>query len=132
MVSEEDLQVFTNIILENLKEEFSLKKLSGNLLNTITVEKNDEEIRINIPARTYNMLLYQQKGVVVHTGHGSYASKLDEQGSNFYVYPNGGTNGRYKINPKNHKDFVNRVVQKSLEQFVNIKGYEIVKREETV
>lgn len=131
-MNQEDLEFFANIILNNLKEEFSRKKLSGNLLNTVTVEQTEKgEIRINIPAQTYNMLLYQQKGVVVHTSHGSYASKLDEEGSSFYVYPNGTRKGSFKIKPGNHKDYVNELIQKSLRQFISMKQLKVARREDT-
>ena len=85
-VSNIDLSALQRIIVDKLNEEFSLKKLSGNLKNTISVEATANEIQIKIPAKTYNMLLYQTKGVVIHTSHGSYASKLDTVGSEFYAY----------------------------------------------
>ena len=109
-MGEKELELLAEIILKNLKEEFSIKHLSGNLINTITVEMLGNEIKINIPAQTYNMLLYQSKGVVVHTSHGSYASKLDEEGSNFMIYPNETRKGSYRIHPRNHIGYIDRVI----------------------
>lgn len=98
-----------------LKKEFGEKHLSGNLLKTIQViSTGDGDYIIRIPAETYNMLLYQKEGVIVHTSHGSYAKKLDEEGSSFMVYPNDNRKGSYRINPGNHKGFVDRVIKEAL------------------
>ena len=85
MVTKGELTELANIIVENIKEEFSTKHLSGNLINTIQVIDSPEGIKVEIPARTYNMLLFQQKGVIVHTSHGSYASKLNDKGVYFDI-----------------------------------------------
>ena len=114
---EEILTSLSNIIIQNLKEEFSRKKLSGNLINTIEVEISSDEVKIHIPAKTYNMLLFQTKGVVVHTNNGSYASKLDEEGSSFMVYPQGTRKGSHRVNPRNHIGFIDRVINKSIREW---------------
>ena len=116
-MGEKELEMLADIILKNLKEEFSIKKLSGNLLNTIKVEKANDEINIHIPAQTYNMLLYQTKGVVVHTSHGSYASKLNEEGSSFMVYPQGTRKGSKRIYPRNHKGYIDKIIDKSIKEW---------------
>lgn len=130
MVPQEMLDLLSRIVIRKIEEEFSIKKLSGNLVNTITIEQSENEIKINIPAQTYNMLLYQEKGVVVHTSNGSYASKLDEEGSSFYVYPNGTRKGSYRINPRNHIGFVNKVVNEAIQEWSSIIGPEKVKKVE--
>lgn len=107
------------IIIKNLKEEFRIKHLSKNLINTIQIESYSDEIKIHIPAKTYNMLMYQTKGVVIHTSNGSYASKLDEVGSEFFLYPNGTRKGSYKIKPHNHKGYIERVINKSIQEWKN-------------
>ena len=116
-VGEKELQKLAEIIIKNLKEEFSVKHLSKNLVNTITVEMASDEIKIHIPAQTYNMLLYQSKGVVVHTSHGSYASKLDEEGSSFMDYPNGERKGSKRISPRNHKGYIDKVINMSIHEW---------------
>lgn len=116
-VGEKELKKLAEIIIKNLKEEFSVKHLSKNLINTIVVESANDEIKIHIPAQTYNMLLYQTKGVVVHTSHGSYASKLDEEGSSFIDYPNGQRKGSKRISPRNHKGYINEVINKSIREW---------------
>lgn len=116
-MGEEELELLASIIYKNLQEEFEAKHLSGNLLNTITIENLGGEINIKIPAQTYNMLLYQSKGVVVHTSHGSYASKLDEEGSSFMVYPEGTRKGSHRIYPRNHKGYIDKVISLAITEW---------------
>lgn len=116
-IGEKELRMLGEIIVQKLKEEFSLKHLSGNLVNTISVEMVSDEIKIRIPAQTYNMLLYQSKGVVVHTSHGSYASKLDEEGSSFMVYPGGERKGSHRVSPRNHKGYIDRIINSSIQDW---------------
>lgn len=117
-VSHEDLEKLAQIILKNIREEFEIKHLSGNLVNTIEVVNTPDGIQIVIPAQTYNMLLYQTKKVVVHTSHGSYASKLDKEGSSFMLYPTGTRKGSHRINPGNHKGFVDKVIESSINEWL--------------
>jgi len=119
-VGEKELQKLAEIIVKNLKEEFSIKHLSKNLINTIVVESASDEVKIHIPAQTYNMLLYQSKGVVVHTSHGSYASKLDEEGSSFMDYPNGERKGSKRISPRNHKGYIDKVINRSIHEWQSL------------
>lgn len=112
-------------IYKALKKEFEDKHLSKNLINTVEIlfDANGDYI-VKIPAQTYNMLLYQKKGVVVHTNHGSYAKKLDEQGSSFIVYPNDDRKGSFRINPGNHKGFVNKVINEAIIEWLSLNGIE--------
>lgn len=126
-MGEKELSLLASIIVKNLKEEFSLKHLSKNLINTIVVEEMAGEINIRIPAQTYNMLLYQEKGVVVHTSHGSYASKLDKEGSSFMVYPNGERKGSRRISPRNHKGYIDEVITAAIREWEGLIGKERVK-----
>lgn len=128
-MGEKELQMLSEIIVRKLKEEFAIKKLSGNLVNTITVEMQSNEIKINIPAQTYNMLLYQRKGVVVHTSNGSYASKLDETGSEFFVYPEGTRKGSHLIRPHNHKGYIERVISEAITEWRGLISGKVIKME---
>lgn len=128
-MGEKELQMLSEIIVRKLKEEFAIKKLSGNLINTITVEMQSNEIKINIPAQTYNMLLYQRKGVVVHTSNGSYASKLDEIGSEFFVYPEGTRKGSHLIRPHNHKGYIERVISEAITEWRGLISGKVIKME---
>ena len=114
-LSKEELESLADYIKVAIKNEFRDKHLSGNLMNTIAIEINsDSAIRVVIPAQTYNMLLFQQKHVIVHTSRGSYASKLDLEGSSFFVYPNKGRKGSYKVNPRNHIGYIDRVIDEAI------------------
>lgn len=116
-MGEKELKLLSDIIIKNLKEEFALKHLSRNLINTIRIEAASDEIKIHIPAQTYNMLLFQTKGVVVHTSHGSYASKLDKEGSSFMAYPKGTRKGSKRISPRNHKGYIDKVIDISINEW---------------
>ena len=116
-MGEKELKLLSDIIIKNLKEEFALKHLSRNLINTIRIEAASDEIKIHIPAQTYNMLLFQTKGVVVHTSHGSYASKLDEEGSSFMTYPKGTRKGSKRISPRNHKGYIDKIIDISINEW---------------
>lgn len=130
MVNQKSLQALANIIIKNLKEEFSIKRMSGNLINTIQVEEEQGNIKIIIPAQTYNMLLYQTKKVVVHTNNGSYASKLDEEGSSFMIYPKGTRKGSYRAKPGNHKGYIDTIINKSLTEWSQLSGFDIINKVE--
>lgn len=117
-ISYEELEQLAFIFQRKIQEEFSIKHLSGNLANTIEIVASDDNIQIIIPAKTYNMLLYQTKGVIVHTSHGSYASKLDKEGSEFFIYPNGTIKGRRKIKPRNHVGFVDKAIRDSIDEWL--------------
>lgn len=121
-LSHKDLEEITWIILDKIKEEFETKHMSGNLVNTIEIKNTQDSISIVIPARTYNMLMFQTKGVVIHTSHGSYASKLDKEGSQFYVYPNGTRKGSKRVKPGNHKGFIDKVVDEAVNEWMAKQG----------
>lgn len=128
---EEILTSLSNIIVKNLQEEFREKKLSGNLINTIQIEISADEVKIHIPAKTYDMLLFQAKGVVVHDGRGSYASKLDTTGSEFYIYPTMQKRGSFLIKPHNHIGYIERIINKSIREWrTTLKGMKYVRRED--
>lgn len=129
IVGEKELELLSDIIYKKLREEFEIKHLSGNLLHTIKISKTSDEIKIEIPAKTYNMLLYQTKGVVVHTNHGSYASKLDKEGSSFYTYNKGTRAGAIRIDPKNHKGYVDKVINGAIQEWRGILGEKVQKVE---
>ena len=116
IISDEKLVALSLLIVKELKKEFTEHKLSGNLLNTISVTREGEKIQVIIPAKTYNMLRYQTTGVLVHTGNRSYASKLDDVGSEFNVY---NRDGRYlyRAKPHNHVGYIERCIRKAIEEW---------------
>lgn len=124
-------QKLADIIVEELKNEFKIKHMSKNLINTIKVINEGDEIRIEIPARTYNMLKYQNEGVIVYTNHGSYASKLDTQGSSFNVYNNGSRKGSFRLKVGNHKGYVDKIINTAVQRFLAEEKLKESKREES-
>lgn len=121
-VGEKELEQLANLIIEKLREEFSIKHLSKNLINTIKVENVGDEIKIHIPAQTYNMLKFQQEGVVIHTSKGSYASRLDETGSEFYSYNKGTRTGGERIAPHNHKGYIEKIINQAIAEWSSLVG----------
>lgn len=121
-ISYKELEELAQIIVKKIQADFEDKHLSGNLARTIVVNGSKDKIEIVIPAKAYNMLLYQTKGVVVYNGHGSYASKLDKEGSEFYIYPFGTRKGSKKIAPRNHIYFVNRAINEGLNEWLGTKA----------
>lgn len=114
MVSDEDLMTLANLIVENIKKDFESKHLSGNLVNTLYIEKTQDGVRVVIPAEKYNMPLYIRKGVVVHSGAGSYASTLNEEGSIIRLPGNG--RGRPKdIKKGNHIGYIDNAIKNAIE-----------------
>jgi len=125
-------ELLARIIVEEIKNEFAIKHLSKNLMDTIKVIGEGNDVRIEIPARTYNMLKFQEEGVIVYTSHGSYASKLDERGSQFNAYRGGqGRTGQVRVSPGNHKGYIDSVISKSLQRFAAESGNKINKIEDT-
>ena len=128
-LTEEQKVMLALIIVKNIKEEFMIKKMSGNLANTIEVYEAGDGLHISIPAQTYNMLKYQKEKVLVHTSNGSYASRLDEEGSEFYVLDKE-TGKRHKIKPGNHKGFIDKVIADSINEWLGtLQGVKLQKIE---
>lgn len=124
-----ELQLLSSLIIKNLKEEFAIKHLSKNLINTIKIENSDNEIKIYIPAQTYNMLEYKRNKVVVYTSHGSYASRIDEDGTSFMIYRGDTKKRSFRYHTTNHIGYINRVIDKSIQEWSGmIKG--TIKKEE--
>lgn len=128
-VGQRELELLSQVILKNLKEEFEFKHLSGNLINTIVIENMENEIKIRIPAQTYNMLEYKRSKVIIHTTHGSYASKLDKEGSSFMVYLNESRKGSKRISPRNHIGYIDNVINKSIAEWKGMISGEVVSTE---
>ena len=110
-ITEQDLQELARLIVLNIKEEFAIKHLSKNLINTIRIENMGETVNIHIPARVYDMLEYKRNKVIKYTGNDSYASSLDEQS-------------------KNHTGYVNKALDKALQQWKSKFSNAQVKKEE--
>lgn len=126
MVSDEDVMALANLIVENIKKDFEDKHLSGNLINTMYIEKTQDGVSIVVPAEKYNIPMYIRKGVVIHSGTGSYASTLDEEGSIIRLPGNG--RGRPKDKKiGNHVGYVEKAIKDAIETWRNMieEKYEI-------
>lgn len=126
MVSDEDLMTLAKLIVENIKKDFESKRLSGNLVNTIVLEKTQDGVTIVIPAEKYNMPLYIRKGVVVHSGTGSYASILNEEGSVIRL-PGYGRGRPKEKKVGNHIGYIEKAIKDAIETWRNMieEKYEI-------
>lgn len=126
-VSYEDLEILANILVNKIEEEFAIKHMSGNLTNTIEVLASQDKIEVVIPAQVYDMLLYQKKGVIVHTGNESYASELDKEGSSIVIYSHG---KETNIALHNHKGYIDKVINDAIVEWLGSIGekYQEAKR----
>ena len=80
-------------------------------MHALKTENKKEEINIVIPAEIYDMLEYKKTKVIRYTGKGSYASSLDEKS-------------------ENHTGYVDRVINKSLEEWKSLFSNATIKRED--
>ena len=91
-----DTNLLAKLIIAEINKDFEIHRLSGNLVNTITVEYDDKgDISIKIPAAMYDIDLWKSKKVIQYTGEGSYASEVNK-------------------NNKNHKSFVQRAIRNAI------------------
>ena len=110
-VSDIDLEILAGLIVTNIKQDFALKHLSNNLVNSITVQKTETGITIVIPAEIYDIYEYMSKGVIIRKGSGSYASQLDIEGSKI---------GRSNRHQRNHKGYVEMAINNALDEWASI------------
>ena len=103
MISLEDKQLLAEIIVMNLRTEFMLKHLTGNLLDSIKIESDGSSVKVIIDAPTYDMLEYLKNKTIVHDYKGSYASSLNEKGGQILNKKTG-----------NHKGYVDEIIMKSI------------------
>ena len=105
MVSSEDMRLLAMLIEDEIKKEFSLTYLSGNLRESIRIEKGEGNgYNVIIPAALYDISEWKKTGVKNHKP-GSYAAEVDKTG---------GFSGK-------HKDYVQRCVDKALVRWEALK-----------
>ena len=76
---------FADEVIMFIMKDFRDLHLSGNLTNTLTVEREGlNKVTIRIPAQIYDMYKYLKEKVIIYTGQGSYASRLNDEGS--YIF----------------------------------------------
>lgn len=125
-ISNAELEKLGNILIKRIQTEFAVKHLSKNLVNTLKIYVMDGKVEVVIPAQTYNMLKYQKDKVIIHTSHGSYASKLDVTGSEFFIYPGEGRKGSWLRKPHNHIGYVDKVIKEAINEWLsNLKDWKM-------
>ena len=87
-----------NEILTEIKKDFEVTYLSGNLRDTLKVYPTEDGITVEIPAQRYDIKKFTKEGVIIYT-EGSYAQAVDEYGGF----------------SKKHKDYVERAILKAIE-----------------
>ena len=119
-LSKEDLQELAECVRQAILNEFAMQHLSGNLMNTIKVETDDEDkVQVIIPAETYNMYQYFMHGTIIPNGRGSYASKLNDEGSAFMVYWGTSANPHRKlVEPRNHIGYIDKVINDAVNDWL--------------
>lgn len=115
MVSSEDMRLLAMLIEDEVKKEFNFTHLSGNLKDTIRIEKDgDSRYNVIISAKLYDIAKWRDEGVKVYR-NGSYASEVDKSG---------GFSGT-------HKDYIDKCVNKALERWLRSTNskYKLVRRD---
>ena len=102
MISRMDLLDLAKKIEENLKKEFELVHLSGNLMDTIEIIPSENGFYVDIPAEIYDIQNWYNNGLIVYTGDGSYAEEVDVQG---------GFSGK-------HKEYIERAILESIREWL--------------
>jgi hypothetical protein len=124
--------ILGNYILECLYEEFLNKHQSLNLLNTTqksTMYMPRSSIcNITIKAPKYDTAEFIRTGAITYVG-GSYAQKLDKEGSSFYKYKVQHSPSEPKKNwrkvivaPKNHQNYVSKIVYSAIFKLTQLVG----------
>ena len=106
MISEEAKQELANLIINNLKKDFDFVYLSHNLADTIYLEETENGLQIHIPAKMYDLGLYEKERVIKCTGRGSYANEVE-------LY--GGFSGK-------HRNYVLRAINDAIRVWANSKN----------
>ena len=75
----EQASELADMIVAELKEEFKVKYISHNLINTIKVDYSNDKIIIDIPALKYDIEEYFKTGTIKYIG-GSYDEDLEATG----------------------------------------------------
>ena len=97
------LQDLALMIQEHIINGFKEKHLTMNLMNTIQVRKTDRGFEVDIPAELYDLKKWNEEKVVVYTGEGSYAQRVDVTGGF----------------SKKHKAYVEYAIEESINAWVN-------------
>lgn len=104
LVTDEMKEDLANYILDEIREEFSMVHLSGNLSRSLKVYKNGENWVVEIPAIMYDFKTYFSKGVIVpYNGDDSYAQLINKTGGF----------------SKKHKNYVERCINSGIQKWLS-------------
>lgn len=122
-----DLKTLAHYIKQEVRAEFNEVHLSGNLMNTIKVVKDGDDYLVKIPAEIYDFAKFWKEKVIIPTGKGSYASQLNEQGSEFWLYwqDKNGKWHKQKRKPRNHKNYIENAIIRAVARFSKENGWQI-------
>lgn len=90
------------MIQEHIINGFKEKHLTMNLMNTIKVRKTEKGYEVDIPAELYDLKKWNEDKVVVYTGKGSYAQRVDITGGF----------------SKKHKAYIEYAIEESIQSWV--------------
>lgn len=114
MVSSENMRLLALLIEDEIKKEFTFTHLTGNLKDTIRIEKNGNEgYNIIVSAKLYDIAKWKETGVKEYRP-GSYASQVDKTGGF----------------SKKHKDYIDRCINRALDRWLTSKRdeYRLIRR----
>lgn len=121
-ITNEMKRVLAELIVNNIKAEFSVKHLTMNLVNTLKIVETDEGVEVHIPAPKYSWKAWWEDKVIKPTYKGSYAQALSSDGSIIWYY----NNGKRKLKkPGNHVGYVEDVIAISINQWKRLYGLEV-------
>lgn len=104
-VSPDMKKILAQLIIDNIKENFKVKHITLNLVNTIQIQFNEDgNFIIDIPAEIYDLKLWNEKKAIVYTGTGSYANLVNKKG---------GFSGT-------HKNYVETAIDKAISQWLQM------------
>jgi hypothetical protein len=109
-MTEEIVNELAKFIADEIRADFEIVFLSGNLRDTIYLEKLSNGFKIVVDAERYDIAQYTDKKVIVYTGEGSYASEVDETGGFSYQ--------------RVHKNYISRAIQSGIDKWMKKNGFE--------
>lgn len=95
-----------NCIADAIRKEFKDIHFSYNLVKTMKIEVNGNDVSIDIPAMKFNLKQYRLKGIIKYYYRGSYANLINYTG---------GFSGT-------HKDYTQRCIEEGISKWLAQKG----------
>lgn len=102
-MTQEQLAILGDMISQEIKRDFEIYFLSGNLRDTIRMTQEEGKVILEVPADRYDIQKFMNEGVKIYTGKGSYAAAVDIFGGF----------------SKQHIDYSGRAVDKAIQQWMN-------------